>query len=240
MRPSIGSSRRARHPLTSVGWPPSPIEWITARTGRLRNEEAATVKIMVIGATGTIGSAVAEHLGERHDVVRVGNTRGDFQVDLSDRGSIEDLYRSAGPVDAVVSAAGIARFGPLEALTDEDFSFSIQNKLMGNVNLVRLGIGSVRQGGSFTLTTGTLSQEPALKTAAVSMVGAGLESFARAAALELAGRYRVNVVSPGWVRETMVSQGMDPTPGMPAAELATYFARLVEGTMTGQILEASA
>ena len=195
---------------------------------------------MVVGATGTIGSAIADHLQERHDVVRVGNTSGDLQVDLSDRGSIEDLYGTVGLVDAVVSAAGIARVGPLEALTDEDFSFSIQNKLMGNVNLVRVGIGSVRQGGSFTLTTGTLSREPAPTTAAVSMVGAGLESFAKAAALELAGRYRVNVVSPGWVRETMVSLGMDPTPGMPVAELATYYARVVEGTMTGDILEASA
>jgi NAD(P)-dependent dehydrogenase (short-subunit alcohol dehydrogenase family) len=111
---------------------------------------------------------------------------------------------------------------------------------MGNVNLVRVGIASVREGGSFTLTTGTLSQEPALTTAAVSTVGAGLESFAKAAALELAGRYRVNVVSPGWVRETMVSLGMDPTPGMLAAELATYYGRVVEGTMTGTIVEASA
>ena len=197
------------------------------------------MKIIVVGATGTIGSAIAAHLEERHDLVRVGNTSGDLRVDLSDRGSIEDLYRTVGPVDAVVSAAGIARFGPLEALTDEDFSFSIQNKLMGNVNLVRVGVGSVREGGSFTLTTGTLSQEPAPTTAAVSTVGAGLESFAKAAALELAGRYRVNVVSPGWVRETMVSLGMDPTPGMPAAELATYYARVVEGAMTGEILEAS-
>jgi NAD(P)-dependent dehydrogenase (short-subunit alcohol dehydrogenase family) len=195
---------------------------------------------MVVGATGTIGSAVADRLEGKHDVVRVGNSRGDHRVDLSDRASIEGLYGAVGPVDAVVSAAGIARFGSLEALTDEDFAFSIQNKLMGNVNLVRVGIGSVREGGSFTLTTGTLSQEPALTTAAVSAVGAGLESFAKAAALELAGRYRVNVVSPGWVRETMVSLGMDPTPGMPAAELATYYGRVVEGTMTGTILEASA
>ncbi len=198
------------------------------------------MKIMVVGATGTIGSAIADHLEERHDLVRVGNTGGDLQVDLSDHGSIEDLFLTVGPVDAVVSAAGTARFGSLEVLTDDDFSFSIENKLMGNVNLVRVGIGSVREGGSFTLTTGTLSQEPALTTAAVSMVGAGLESFAKAAALELAGRYRVNVVSPGWVRETLVSLGMDPTPGMPAAELATHYARVVEGTMTGEIVEASA
>lgn len=195
------------------------------------------MKIMVVGATGTIGSAVAHHLGARHDVVRVGHTGGDFQVDLRTRASIEALYRDVGPVDAVVSAAGISRFGPFEALSDEDFQLSIEHKLMGNINLVRLGIRSVREGGSFTLTTGGLSQEPAPGGVVASTVGGALESFAKAAALDLAGRYRVNVVSPGWVRESLIALGMDPTPGMPAAELAGYYAQSVEGSETGVILE---
>ena len=86
---------------------------------------------LVFGATGTIGSAIADALAPRHEVVRAGGTRGDFQADLSDPASIEALYAAVSPVDSVVSAAGIARFGPLEQLTDEDFAFSIRNKLMG-------------------------------------------------------------------------------------------------------------
>jgi NAD(P)-dependent dehydrogenase (short-subunit alcohol dehydrogenase family) len=192
---------------------------------------------MIVGGTGTIGSAIAEELSERHEVVRVGASSGDFHVDLAEVASIASLYRAVGTLDAVVSAAGIARFGPLEELDDDDFAFSIANKLMGNVNLVRLGVGRVREGGSFTLTTGNLSQTPEPESAAVSMVGAGLESFAKAAALDLDGRYRVNVVSPAGVRETLEALGMDPSPGIPAAELATHYARVVEGSMTGQILE---
>lgn len=195
------------------------------------------MRVMIVGGTGTIGSAVADALSERHDVIRVGSSSGDLHVDLADKGSVESLYDAAGPLDAVVSAAGIARFGPLERLEDDDFSFSIRHKLMGNVNLVRVGLGRVRDGGSFTLTTGNLSQDPQPESAIASMVGAGLESFARAAALELEGRYRVNVVSPGWVRETMEALGMDPSPGMPVAELAAHYVRAVEGHMTGQILE---
>jgi NAD(P)-dependent dehydrogenase (short-subunit alcohol dehydrogenase family) len=195
------------------------------------------MRVMIVGGTGTIGSAIAAALAGRHEVIRVGASSGDLVVDLADKASIASLYDAAGPVDAVVSAAGVARFGPLENLEDDDFSFSIRNKLMGNVNLVRLGLGRVREGGSFTLTTGNLSQDPQPQSAIASMVGAGLESFARAAALELEGRYRVNVVSPGWVRETMEALGMDPTPGMPAAELAAHYVQAVDGAMTGRILE---
>jgi len=207
--------------------------------GALKKREAREprVRIMIVGGTGTIGSAVAEALSPRHEVVRVGARGGDLQVDLADKASIGALYRAAGPLDAVVSAAGISRFGPLEDLDDEDFAFSIRSKLMGNVNLLRLGLGPVRHGGSFTFTSGDLSRSPQREGAVAGMVGAGLESFAQAAALELAGRYRVNVVSPRAVRETREALGLDPSPGMPVAELATYYTRAVEGDMTGQILE---
>lgn len=195
------------------------------------------MRVMIVGGTGTIGSAIAAALSGRHEVLRVGASSGDLQVDLADKASIVSLYDAAGAVDAVVSAAGIARFGSLDTLKDDDFSFSLQNKLMGNVNLVRLGVGRVREGGSFTLTTGNLSRDPQPESAIASMVGAGLEAFAGAVALELEGRYRLNVVSPGWVRETMEALGMDSSPGMPAAELAAHYVEAVEGTMTGQILE---
>jgi NAD(P)-dependent dehydrogenase (short-subunit alcohol dehydrogenase family) len=195
------------------------------------------MRVMIVGGTGTIGSALARVMSERHDVIRVGASSGDLQVDLADKSSIESLYDAAGPLDAVVSAAGAARFGPLEDLKDEDFEFSIRSQLMGNVNLVRLGVGRVRRDGSFTLTTGDLSRDPQPESAIASMVGAGLESFARAVALELEGRYRVNVVSPGGVRETMEALGLDPSPGIPAAELAAHYVRAIEGSMTGRILE---
>ena len=111
---------------------------------------------------------------------------------------------------------------------------------MGQVNLVRRGLQHVGDGGSFTLTTGTLAQRPTPGTAAVAAVGGAVESFGRAAALDLAGRYRVNVVSPGWVAETRQAMGLEPMPGIWARDLAAFYVRLVEGTETGQVLEAKA
>ena len=50
------------------------------------------------------------------------------------------MFQAIGKVDGIVSTAGAARFAPLEKLSDEDFRFSLANKLMGQVNLVRIGI----------------------------------------------------------------------------------------------------
>lgn len=194
------------------------------------------MKVLLVGATGTIGSAISRALSHRdHTVVRVGHTSGDHQVDLADSGSIDELYGSVGEVDAVVSAAGNAEFGTLQALDDEGYRTSLGNKLMGQVNLVRSGLPYLAEGGSFTLTSGVLAREPQQGTVAVAMVNGAVESFVRAAALDLGG-HRINVVSPGWVRETMEEMGMDPEPGTPAEQVAEAYVEAVEGAMSGEVL----
>ena len=197
------------------------------------------MRILHVGATGTIGAAVAAALTERgHEIVPVGHSRGELSVDLADPASIEALYAAAGPLDAVVCTAGVARFGPLEKLTDQDFHTSLANKVMGQVNLVRRGLGGVREGGSFTLTSGTLSEKPEPGTSAVALAGAAVEAFVRAAALDLRGRWRVNLVSPGAVADSRVARGLEPMPGIWAKDLAAYYVQLVEGTSTGEVVTA--
>ena len=194
------------------------------------------MRILVVGATGTIGSAIAESLTDRgHEVARAGASRGDQSVDIADPASIERLYASAGRLDAVVCAAGRADFGKLESLSDEAFDASIASKLMGQVNLVRLGLGRIREGGSFTLTSGDLSQKPAPGSTVVTMTGAAVEAFVRAAAIDLASRHRVNCVSPIWVAESRVKAGLPPMPGIWAKDLAAYYVRFVEGDATGEV-----
>ncbi len=196
------------------------------------------MRIIVIGATGTIGKAVAAALGGRHELVRVGHRGGELQVDIADQGSIEGLFEAVGRFDALVSAAGQARFGPLEGLTDEDFRFSLAHKLMGQVNLVRAGLARIEDGGSFTLTSGVLAGEPMPGSAAISLVNAALEGFGRAAALEAPRGIRVNVVSPPWVSETLEAMGRDPQGGLPAAQVARAYVESVEGGRSGAVLDA--
>jgi NAD(P)-dependent dehydrogenase (short-subunit alcohol dehydrogenase family) len=202
------------------------------------------MRILVVGGTGTIGAAVSAALSRNgHEVVRVGTSRGDLTVDLSHPDSIDAMYTAAaagGPIDAVVCAAGVARFGALESLTDDDFRISVENKLLGQVNLVRHGLGVVAPGGSFTLTSGDVSQKPGAGTAAASMAGAAVEAFAVAAALDGRGRFRVNVVSPAWVAESRVKAGLEPMPGIWAKDLAAYYVALVEGSESGLVVSADA
>ena len=143
-------------------------------------------------------------------------------------------------MDAVASVAGQAAFRPLLALTDADFALGLTNKLMGQINLIRFGIDNLTDGGSFTLTSGILSRQPMPGGAAISPVNAGIEGFARAAAIELPRGLRINAVSPGWVTETLIAFKMDPSIGIPAAQVAQAYVAAIEGKMTGQVLEIAA
>ncbi|MBB5411399.1 MULTISPECIES: short chain dehydrogenase [Paraburkholderia] len=197
------------------------------------------MRILVVGATGLLGSHIVRLLATEHDVVGASRKGSELHVDLSDKRSIEAMYAQAGSFDAIICAAGSAKFAPLAALGDEDFSFSLANKLMGQVNLVRCGVDHVSQGGSFTLTSGVLAQQPMEGSAAVSIVNAGVEAFARSAALELRGKARVNVVSPGWVAETLESMGRDPSQGVPAEIVAQAYKRTLGGSASGEVVSAS-
>jgi NAD(P)-dependent dehydrogenase (short-subunit alcohol dehydrogenase family) len=196
------------------------------------------MRILVIGATGTIGQAIVQALKGRHEVLEASRSRGSLQVDITSKDSLLQLFRSVGPVDALISATGSAAFKPLTQLKDEDFQFSLGNKLMGQVNVARLGLEYVRDGGSITLTSGVLAQEPMPGTSAIALVNAALEGFARAAALELPRGVRINVVSPPWVNETLAARGMKGVPGIPAAQVARAYVESVEGKGNGQVLDA--
>ena len=197
------------------------------------------MKLMLIGATGTIGGAVAMALSQRHEVVALSRHTEPLRVDISSPASIHARFEAVGPIDGVISASGAARFKPLAQLHDDDFAFCLQNKLMGQVNLVREGLKRLRDGGVIVVTSGILSRSPTPGSSAISLVNAGVEAFVRAAALEAPRGIRVNVVSPPWVSETLTKLGMDPKGGLPASLVAQAYVRAVDSAVTGQVIEPS-
>ena len=191
------------------------------------------MRILVVGATGTIGRAVADALAARHEVLRA-SRKADVTVDITIPDSIRDMYQRVGKLDAVVSCAGSGAFKPLAALTDEDIQSTLGDKLMGQVNLVRFGVHHVNDNGVFVLTAGIFSKSPMPGVAALAMANGALESFARAAALDLPRGIRINTISPPFIRETAQAMGLPG--GLPAAENAKAYVALVEGKETGQVL----
>lgn len=193
------------------------------------------MKVIVIGASGTIGKEIVHALKPAHQVIEV-SRKGTIAADIRDAGSIRAMYQKVGKVDAVISAAGSGAWKPLADLTDQDFADSLGYKLMGQVNVIRYGFEFVNEGGAIIVTSGVLSRHPMQGSAAISLVNAGLEGFVRAAALEAPRNIRVNVISPPWVSETLKSMGMDPSGGMPAAAVAKTYVGAVTGSQTGQVI----
>lgn len=196
------------------------------------------MKVIIVGATGTIGRAVVEAIVDRHEVIPVSFSKSAIKVDISDRTSITKMFETTGPADAVICAAGLARFGPMSSLTDEDIALGLNNKLMGQVNLVRLGIDYLTDKGSFTLTSGILSRRPMKGSTAISLVNSAIEGFGRAAALEMPRGVRINVVSPNWVIDTLKALKMDPSAGTPVEVVARAYVKALEGSMSGEIIDA--
>ncbi|MGF6161687.1 NAD(P)-dependent dehydrogenase (short-subunit alcohol dehydrogenase family) [Pseudomonas sp. 2725] len=194
------------------------------------------MKILLIGAGGTIGSAVDKELSQRHEIIRIGRTSGDFQVDISDSTSIRKLFEQTGKFDALVCAAGNVTFAPLNEMTEESFALGLKDKLMGQVNLLLIGRDFANDGASFTFTTGVLSHDPIRSGASAALVNGALDSFVRAAAIELPRGLRVNSISPNVLVEAMGKyapyfRGFKP---VSAADVALAYAKSVEGLQTGQ------
>lgn len=196
------------------------------------------MKIIVVGAEGDIGTAVCEELGARHEIIKAGRSRGDILVDMADRASVDEMYAKIGTIDAVISTAGDVHFGPLEEYTQETFMIGLQNKVMGQVNLVLAGLNTVADGGSFTLTSGVLDRDPIRMGTAAATANGALGGFVVGAAVELPRGLRVNVVSPSLLDVSVPRYG-EWFPGhepVSAKRVGRAFAKSVEGPITGQVI----
>jgi NAD(P)-dependent dehydrogenase (short-subunit alcohol dehydrogenase family) len=195
------------------------------------------MKVIVIGAAGTIGSAIVEELGRRHDIVTVGKSRGQHRVDISDAAQVRALFEKTGKADAVVVAAGIMALEPLSGMTPERFRVGLDSKLMGQVHVALAAQHALNDGGSITLTSGIDVYHPIRHGANAITSNSAVEGFVRGAAIELARGIRINAVTPGLLTESREAYG-HLFPGfesVPARRVALAYARSVEGAQTGQV-----
>ena len=196
------------------------------------------MKILVIGGEGTIGRVVSKYLQKKHDVIIGGRNTGDIQIDISDGSSIQTAFDKIGKVDAIACIAGEARWAPFMDLSEEDYYIGIRSKLMGQVNVVRIGQEYLTQGGSITLSTGILADDPVSMTTSAAMVNGALHSFVQAVDLEIGNDIRVNVVSLGLV-EDAYEKYKDYFPGhnpISMEKAVNAYVKSIEGKGRGKII----
>lgn len=196
------------------------------------------MKVLLVGASGTIGQAIQQELAPDCEIVTANSSSGDVQVDLSKSESIAKMYDAVGAVDAVICAAARGvKYGDVSELSRQDFVESSASKLYGQIDLVLQGIPYLNPNGSFTLTTGILNIDPIVGSSAASMVNAGVEGFLLAASNDLKDGKRINVVSPALLEESL-DKYRDFFPGyptVPASEVALAFRKSLFGNQTGQV-----
>jgi NAD(P)-dependent dehydrogenase (short-subunit alcohol dehydrogenase family) len=196
------------------------------------------MKIIIIGATGTIGKHAVKALEKDNEIIKVGSKSGDFQVDITNTESIKNLFEKVGAFDALVSATGSGHFGPLSKMTDAEFRIGLNSKLMGQINLVLIGQHYINPKGSFTLTSGSLAHDPIVLGSSLSTINGALDSFVKAAAIELENGVRINAVGP-----TVVEESPDYFPFFPGDipvsmdRVAQAYVKSVIGAQTGQVYE---
>jgi len=196
------------------------------------------MKILIIGGNGTIGKPVTAHFKQENEVIVAGRTSGDVTVDIADSASLKTMFEQVGKLDAIVCIAGEAKWGAFNDLTEEDYHIGLKSKLMGQVNVVRIGRAYVKAGGSITLSTGVLGDEPVEKTTSAAMVNGAIHSFVKAVALEVENGLRVNVVSLNLVEDSYEKYknyfpGANP---VPMKIVVNTYIKSVMGKNNGEVL----
>ncbi|MFL9594757.1 short chain dehydrogenase [Aeromonas veronii] len=199
--------------------------------------------VILIGAQGKMGQAALSGLGKHKVITASRSGEGcDFQVDITSRESIERLYQNVGSFDAVVNTAGFCEYAPFGEMSDEQWQTTIQSKLMGQINLVNIGLNYINQGGSFTLISGILNIKPIPLAIADATTSGAIDTFVQCVAHELPRGICINVVNPTVLEEAWdvygeMMPGFQPVPG---ALVGKAFERSVDGFISGQVLYVDA
>jgi len=194
------------------------------------------MKVLLVGASGTIGRAIIKELAPRHEIIEAGKSKGQHQVDITSEESVRQLFSKVGKVDAIIAAAGQVHWGSFKEMTAEQFRIGLNEKLMGQVNLTLIGQEYLNDGGSITLTSGSLSHDPHAGGASFTTVNSAVDGFIRGVSVELDRDRRINSVSPNVLVESwdVYGGGVPGTTPVPAAKVALAYRKSVEGHQTGE------
>jgi NAD(P)-dependent dehydrogenase (short-subunit alcohol dehydrogenase family) len=194
--------------------------------------------VILIGALGKMGQAALTGLG-KHNVITAGRSGDvDHIVDITSEQSIKDLYKKVGHFDAVVNTVGFCEYANFTDMTEVQWMTTIMSKMMGQINLVRIGQEYIAEGGSFTLISGILNVKPIPFAIADATTSGAIDTFVKCVSLELPKNTRINVVNPTVLQEAWDVYGemMSGFQPVPSTLVGKAFQRSVDGFITGEVL----
>jgi NAD(P)-dependent dehydrogenase (short-subunit alcohol dehydrogenase family) len=199
--------------------------------------------IILIGAQGKMGQAALNGLG-KHKVITAGRSGNstDYQVDITDEASIRALYQQVGEFDAVVNTVGECEYAPFIDMTEQQWMTTVLSKMMGQINLVRIGQEYINDKGSFTLISGILNIKPIPHAIADAVTSSGIDTFVKCVSYEMPRGIRVNAINPTVLEEAWDVYG-DMMPGfqpVPSSLVGKAFERSVDGFLNGEVIYVDA
>jgi len=196
-------------------------------------------KVVVVGASGVLGGAVAAGLDKDHEVIRASRKGADLLLDASNVDQLDAAFKKVGPLDGLVVCIGHVPFEPFETVDIDAFSAGIMNKFMHQANLVRAALPYLNDNASVVLTSGILADEPLIGSSCAAAANGALHSFVMAVAAELAGRIRINVVSPSVVEASVEGYGnfFDGFEATSMDSLVKGYRRCLAGPISGRVLK---
>lgn len=135
---------------------------------------------------------------------------------LRDLGALfERVAAALGPIDILVANAGIAKFAPLESLSEELFDEVSDVNFKGAFFTVQKALPYLRDGASVILVgAADADKQGRMLTSVYTATKAAVRALARSLSVELLPRrIRVNVLSPGMTDTPIITR----TGGMPGA-----------------------
>ncbi|WP_452229477.1 short chain dehydrogenase [Lacinutrix sp. MEBiC02404] len=199
--------------------------------------------IILIGANGKMGQAALTGL-KKHKIITAGRSAKsyDYQVDITSEASLRRLFENVGHFDAVVNTVGVCEYANFIEMTEEQWMRTILSKMMGQINIVRIGQEYIADNGSFTLITGILNIKPIPFAIADATTSGAIDTFVKCVALEMPRGIRVNSINPTVLEEAWevygeMMPGFQPVPG---SLVGKAFERSVDGFITGKVLYVDA